>query len=75
MEGLEILWGLRSRAGGTWQDGSVYDPATGSTYTCQLTLDGNDRLRLRGYVGIPLIGRTATWIRVGAENRLCREER
>lgn len=71
VEGLEVLRGLTQRAGGTWTDGSVYDPASGYTYRCQLTLDGNDRLRLRGYVGVPLIGRTTTWMRVGAENRAC----
>ena len=59
---------------GTWVNGRIYDPASGSTYTCQLALDGDDRARLRGYVGIPLLGRTTTWTRVGAENRLCREE-
>jgi uncharacterized protein (DUF2147 family) len=38
-----------------------------------VTLEGDDRLRLRGYLGIPLIGRTTTWTRVGSENRHCRE--
>lgn len=73
--GLEVLNGLRPRSNGTWAGGRIYDPATGSTYTCHLALDGDDRLRLRGYVGIPLLGRTTTWLRVGAERRLCREER
>ena len=74
VEGLEILRGLTHREDGTWVNGRIYDPASGSTYTCQLALDGDDRVRLRGYIGIPFIGRTATWTRVGAENRLCREE-
>jgi uncharacterized protein (DUF2147 family) len=63
------------RADGTWTDGSIYDPASGYTYRCQLSLDGNDRLRLRGYVGVPLIGRTTTWTRVGAESRVCADGR
>jgi uncharacterized protein (DUF2147 family) len=75
VEGLEILRGLTPRLDGTWVNGRIYDPGSGSTYTCQLALDGDDRVRLRGYVGIPLIGRTTTWTRVGAEHRLCREER
>jgi len=40
-----------------------------------LELDGDDRALLRGYVGIPLLGRTTTWLRVGSEERVCRSER
>jgi glucans biosynthesis protein C len=72
--GLEILRDLRPQADGTWVDGTIYDPASGNTYTCRLTLDGDNRLWLRGYIGIPLLGRTATWTRVGAENHMCRED-
>jgi glucan biosynthesis protein C len=70
--GLEVLQGLVPELDGTWTRGTVYDPGSGNTYTCRLTMDGDDRLRLRGYVGIPLLGRTATWIRVGSEGRTCR---
>ena len=72
--GLEILQGLKPQDDGTWVGGSIYDPGSGSSYTCRLTLDGDDRLWLRGYLGIPLLGRTTTWTRVGAENRMCRED-
>ena len=75
IEGLEVLWGLRRGPGDTWDGGSIYDPSSGSTYTCALRFDGPNRLRLRGYLGIPLLGRTTTWIRVGSENRMCRGER
>ena len=42
----------------------VYDPRNGHTYAAHLTLEGPDRLKLRGYVGISLFGRTAHWTRV-----------
>ena len=72
--GLEILRDLSpGDADGRWDDGEIYDPTSGRTYRCTATLDGPNRLRLRGYVGIPLLGRTTTWIRMGAEERLCRE--
>ena len=74
VEGLALLWGLTRGPGDTWDGGSIYDPGSGSTYTCSLSFDGPDRLRLRGYLGIPLLGRTTTWIRVGTENRVCRQE-
>ena len=73
--GLEVLRGLSPRSDGTWSDGRIYDPGSGNTYTCAARLESENRLRLRGYLGIPLIGRTTTWIRVGTEQRTCREER
>lgn len=72
--GLEILQGLKpADAGGkVWTDGTIYDPTSGKTYTCTLRVEGDNQLNLRGYVGIPLLGRTTSWIRVGSENRQCR---
>ncbi len=52
---------------------SIYDPTSGRTYSCRLWFDGDDRLNLRGYFGVPLLGRTTTWLRVGSESRMCRE--
>ena len=49
---------------GEWVDGSIYDPKTGKTYSCKMTLKGNDKLSVRGYIGISLIGRTDVWTRV-----------
>jgi uncharacterized protein (DUF2147 family) len=43
--------------------GHLYDPRSGQTYRGALSAEGN-LLRLRGYVGIPLLGRTAVWTRV-----------
>jgi uncharacterized protein (DUF2147 family)/fucose 4-O-acetylase-like acetyltransferase len=73
--GLEIVRGLLPAPGSAqrWTGGAVYDPTSGRTYRATLTLDGEDRVQLRGYVGVPLLGRTATWVRVGAEERLCRQ--
>jgi uncharacterized protein (DUF2147 family) len=72
--GLEILQGLKQSdaAGKVWTDGAIYDPMSGKTYACSLRMEGDDRLHLRGYLGIPLLGRTTTWIRVGSEHRQCR---
>jgi uncharacterized protein (DUF2147 family)/peptidoglycan/LPS O-acetylase OafA/YrhL len=73
IEGLEIFHGLRPTPedGNVWGGGTIYDPTSGRTYRCRLTVDG-DRLLLRGYLGLPVLGRTTTWIRVGAEDRTCR---
>lgn len=46
-----------------WDDGSIYDPKNGKTYSCYMTMSGN-KLNVRGYVGVSLLGRTAVWTRV-----------
>ena len=46
-----------------WDSGSIYDPKNGSTYSCYITITNQNTLKLRGYVGVSLIGRTATWER------------
>jgi uncharacterized protein (DUF2147 family) len=47
-----------------WADGTIYDPKTGKTYSCNLTIKENGQLNIRGYIGISLIGRSETWKRV-----------
>lgn len=47
-----------------WTDGSIYDPKSGKTYSCNLTLKDQNHLNVRGYIGISLIGRSEVWKRV-----------
>jgi len=62
--GLRMLDGFRYRTDdATWAGGNIYDPESGNTYRARMRLAGRDRLELRGYVGIPLFGRTTTWTR------------
>jgi uncharacterized protein (DUF2147 family) len=68
--GLEIL---HAAASDEAEGCTIYDPVSGRTYRCRLWSDGDNRLRLRGYLGVPLLGRTTTWIRVGSEARTCQE--
>ena len=46
-----------------WEDGKIYDPEVGKTYKCKMTLVATNRLEVRGFIGISLLGRTATWTR------------
>jgi uncharacterized protein (DUF2147 family) len=51
--------------GKEWSDGTVYDPHNGKTYKGKIYYrPETDTLELRGYVGIPLFGRTETWTRL-----------
>lgn len=43
----------------TWEDGEVYDPKNGKTYSCKMTLSSPTRLDVRGFIGISIIGRTS----------------
>ncbi len=50
-----------------WDEGEIYDPKSGKTYSCYMEFpnEGNiDYLKIRGYVGISLLGRTTYWTRV-----------
>ena len=61
--GLVILNDFKY-TGSAWEDGKIYDPKSGKTYDCILKVkDNNKVLEIRGYVGVPMFGRTATWTR------------
>jgi uncharacterized protein (DUF2147 family) len=61
--GLEIIRGLR-RDGDAWDGGAILDPENGKVYSCSARLaGGGNKLLLRGYIGISLLGRTQTWLR------------
>jgi uncharacterized protein (DUF2147 family) len=62
--GLVILTGFRFDTD-EWTDGDIYDPEKGKTYSCTMTLKDKNTLKVRGYIGISLIGRTEVWTRVG----------
>lgn len=46
-----------------WDKGEIYDPKNGKVYSCKMALIHVNRLDVRGFVGISLIGRTDTWTR------------
>lgn len=61
--GLVILEGLE-KDGKKWDDGEIIDPKTGKTYDCSIELISKDKLKVRGYLGISLLGRTQYWYRI-----------
>ena len=61
--GLEILKNFVFDDG-KWVDGSIYDPKSGKTYSCKLTLKDDKQLSIRGFIGVSLIGRTEVWKRI-----------
>ncbi|WP_353086552.1 DUF2147 domain-containing protein [Flavobacterium sp.] len=63
IEGLIIIKGLK-KDDDEFTGGTITDPKTGKVYKCTISLDGNDKLKVRGYVGFSLLGRTQYWIKV-----------
>jgi len=64
VKGLTIMWGLRQKNRYSWQGGRILDPKSGNIYRCYLTVAQNGKaLKLRGYIGFALLGRTQYWIR------------
>ena len=60
--GLNIINGLIKNVD-VYEGGKIIDPKNGKSYNCKITLDGKDKLIVRGYIGISLFGRSQTWIR------------
>jgi uncharacterized protein (DUF2147 family) len=61
--GLELLKNFTFDGDNVYEDGTIYDPKSGKTYSCKMTLKG-DVLKIRGYIGISLLGRSENWTRV-----------
>ncbi|MBO0932993.1 DUF2147 domain-containing protein [Fibrella aquatilis] len=45
----------------SWEDGRIYDPQSGKSYSCNMQLANDKTLKIRGYIGISLLGRTSVW--------------
>ena len=60
--GMNILTGL-TKDGKEWSGGEILDPKSGSSYKCSIELKENDKLKIRGYLGVALFGKTVYWQR------------
>lgn len=62
IQGLVIIKDLK-KDGDQLSGGKIIDPESGKEYKCSIKLNGKDKLDVRGYIGISLMGRTQTWIK------------
>jgi len=65
--GLQMMAGYTFRGNNLWDEGSIYNTENGKTYSSRILLKSRDRLELRGYIGIPLLGGSTVWKRVGKQ--------
>jgi uncharacterized protein (DUF2147 family) len=64
--GLEIIRGVKKASDDNlWDSGTILDAAEGKVYKVRMTpIEGGRKMEVRGYIGMPLLGRTQTWTRV-----------
>lgn len=62
--GMQFMKGFEYDGDNKWDDGTIYDPESGKTYSCYMKMTGKDKMEVKGYIGISLIGRTQNWTRV-----------
>lgn len=61
--GMTILTGMK-KEGNEFNGGQILDPANGKVYKSKMALtEGGKKLDVRGYIGVPMLGRTQTWVR------------
>ena len=62
--GMDLIAGFSRKSDRKWVGGTIYDPRDGKTYKCKMTLQKDGTLKVRGYVGMSLFGKTVVWTRI-----------
>ena len=61
--GMVFMSGLK-KDGDEYAGGEILDPDNGKVYRSKMHLtDGGKKLSVRGYIGVPMLGRSQVWIR------------
>ena len=60
---LELFSGFHFDGDDRWVKGTIYDANSGKTYRCIITVINENKIKVRGYIGVPLLGRTEIWTR------------
>ena len=61
--GMVNMWGVR-KDGNVWDGGKILNPADGKSYKVRLSvIDNGQKLEVRGYIGVPMMGQTQIWER------------
>lgn len=63
IDGIIILQGFEYVGDQRWKGGTIYDPNTGNTYKSSMRLVDRNTVKVRGYIGISVFGRSDTWTR------------
>lgn len=59
--GMKIMTDLKQDQPGVWSGGKILDPKEGEVYKVKIATEDGKRMDVRGYIGVPLLGRTQVW--------------
>ena len=63
--GMPLIWGFKKGSdANSFEDGKIYNGENGKTYSANISLQPDGKLRLRGFVGSPMFGETQLWTRI-----------
>ncbi len=62
--GMVFMKDFEYEGNNKWDNGTIYDPKSGKTYSCYMKVINKDQMEVKGSIGISLIGRTQNWTRV-----------
>lgn len=69
---LPMLGGFNKTGPGEWEDGWIYNPEDGDTYKSRIVLQDDGRLRVRGFIGVPWLGKSQIWTRPSEPLQECK---
>lgn len=69
--GIPLVAGFRPEGENRWDDGRIYNPRDGATYSARMTLLDRERLEVRGYLGLPIFGQSQVWTRAEDDRGGC----
>ena len=65
LAGTILGYGFKEKGDG-WSGGEIYDPVSGKHYNASLNLIDKNHLKVRGYIGLPVLGRSQIWVRLAS---------
>lgn len=70
MCGLQILSGFKqnTKNAKVWEGGQIYKADEGEVYKATVSVTSAEKMNVRGYVGMPLLGKSQNWTRVAVKD-------
>ena len=62
--GMVFMQGFKYDDDNKWDDGKIYDPESGKTYSCYMQMENANAMEVKGYIGFSLIGKSQAWTRI-----------